>query len=268
MESRTAKTIRNAKWGFVNSIVNMLLPFVVRSFLIYKLGTEYSGLNSLFNSILTVLNLTELGFSTAIVYSMYKPVAENDKDKICALLNVYKKAYRIIGCIILAVGLGLLPFIPCLIKESVPGNVNIYVLYLVYIFDTVISYFLYAYKTSLLSAHQREDILSRNSFFRNVVFSFFKIIVLLFFPDYYLYVLLLPLSTIFMNILNKRDVDKVFPEYLPCGNISESEKKELKKNLVGLTICVRVGRFQPHSVGPKSPIPVGTKVPLYKLCSN
>ncbi|MBR4329805.1 MAG: polysaccharide biosynthesis protein, partial [Candidatus Riflebacteria bacterium] len=84
------------------------------------------GLNSLFTSVLQVLNLTELGVSSALVYSMYKPIAEDNKEKICQLMNLYKYYYRIIGFIILCIGLILLPFIPNLIHGNIPSDINIY----------------------------------------------------------------------------------------------------------------------------------------------
>lgn len=101
---RTKNAMRNIIFGFINRLVLILGPFVIRTILIKKLGAEYLGLSSLFTSILQVLNLTELGFSSAVVYSMYKPIVEKDVEKICALLNFYKKVYRIIGCVILVLG--------------------------------------------------------------------------------------------------------------------------------------------------------------------
>lgn len=71
-------------------IYQMFMPFIMRTVIIYYLGAEFLGLNSLFNSILQVLNLAELGVGSAMVFSMYKPIAENDTQKLCALLNLYK----------------------------------------------------------------------------------------------------------------------------------------------------------------------------------
>ena len=112
----------------------MLVPFITRTVMIRMLGTEYTGLSSLFSSILGVLTLSELGFGTAMTYSMYKPVAENDIDTICALLSLYKKVYRVIGIVIFSGGLLVLPFLGNFISGSCPENVNIYVIYLILIF--------------------------------------------------------------------------------------------------------------------------------------
>ena len=110
--------------------------------MIKVLGAEYLGLNSLFTSILQVLSISELGIGSAIVFSMYKPIAEDDKDTLCALLNIYRKIYYCIGTIILILGLLALPYLPHLISGSHPENINIYILYLIFLFNTVVSYYL------------------------------------------------------------------------------------------------------------------------------
>ena len=233
---RTKNAVRNTKWGLLQKLVNVLLPFLVRTVLIYTLSAQYAGLSSLFTSVLSILSLTELGFSQAIVYSMYKPVAEDDRDKICALLHVYRRAYRIIGSVILGVGLIILPLLPRLIHGDVPADANIYLLYTVYLINNVISYFLYGYKTSLLSAHQREDVISRNTLLYNIILYGVQCAVLLLFRNYYIYTLVIPLATVLLNLLNNRAVTRMFPDYKPAGTIDEEEKAILKKNLVGLMI--------------------------------
>ena len=105
---------------------------------------EYMGLGSLFTSILQVLNLAELGFSSAITFSMYKPIAQGDEETVCALMAYYKKIYRMVGTTIGTAGIVLLPFIRLLIYGTWPEDVNIYLLYVIYLFNTVSSYFLYA----------------------------------------------------------------------------------------------------------------------------
>ena len=108
------------------------MPFVARTVLIKVLGGEYLGLSGLFTSLLSILSLAELGVSNAIISSMYKAVAENDERTICALMLFFKKAYRVIGIIILIVGVAVLPFLPHFIKGDVSTDINIYYLYVIY----------------------------------------------------------------------------------------------------------------------------------------
>ena len=123
---RLKNSKRNMFFGIVYRICLTILPFINRTVLINVLGAEYLGLNSLFSSILNILNLAELGFGSAVVYSMYKPIADNDHSLICALLNFYKKIYRMIGIAIFIVGCIALVFIDKIIAGSVPFENNIF----------------------------------------------------------------------------------------------------------------------------------------------
>ena len=121
---RTKNATRNITSGFVLKIYQLITPFIIRTLMIYFLGMEYVGLNTLFSSILQVLNLAELGVGSAMVYSMYKPIAEDDSDMICALMRLYKIYYRIIGLIVLIAGIIIMPFVPKLISGTVPDGIN------------------------------------------------------------------------------------------------------------------------------------------------
>ena len=124
VKERTKNATRNMIFGILQRMYHMLVPFFMRTAMIYFMGVQYVGLNSLFTSILQVLNLAELGVGSAMVYSMYKPIAEDDKDTICALMRLYKIYYRVIGSAIAVVGLGVTPFIPCLVSGSIPENLD------------------------------------------------------------------------------------------------------------------------------------------------
>jgi len=229
--SRTEKASRNTLTGIVQKLFGLFLPFVVRTVLIKKLGIEYLGLNSLFSSILQVLSLSELGFATAITFNLYKPIAENDREKICALLNAIKKIYHIVGAVILLVGLAIMPFLPHLIEGSYPSDVNLYVLYLIFLFNTVISYFLSAHMGTVLNAYQRSDIENIIFLICNSLYYGLQIAVLFIFPNYYLYIVLMPLSTIAINIVRAIIVNKKYPDLKPCGLISKETKKDISQQV-------------------------------------
>lgn len=234
--SRTQNALRNGITGILNKIVVMVFPFIIRTVLIKELGVEYLGLNNLFASILQVLNVTELGLNSAIVFSMYKPIAQNDTNTICALMNFYKKIYRIIGIIVLIIGLILMPFLKNLINGSYPNEINIYILYLINLFNTVITYFLFAYKNVLLTAHQRSD-LSNNV--NTAVFAIqyvIQIIILVVCKNYYLYVIVNTFTVIFNNIICARIAQKKYPQYICRGNIDKVTLKELGKRIYGLIV--------------------------------
>lgn len=233
---RTRRAFVNIIWGFIEKMITLICPFIIRTIMIYKLGNEYLGLNGLFTSILQVLSLAELGFGDAIVFSMYKPIIENDNKMLSALLNLYKKVYRIIGMVILCVGLLILPFITKFVKGGYPSEVNIYALYCIYLFNTVISYFLFAYKESLLKAHQRNDVNSRILSGCNIVMYVLQIIVLLLFSNYYLYIVIMPVTTIVLNCVRSLFVKKMYPQIVCEGHIEKDAVIGLSKRIIGLTL--------------------------------
>ena len=234
--NRTKNAKRNILFGIINKVVSIALPFILRTAMIQILGAEYLGLNSLFSSVLQVLNLAELGFSEAIVYSMYKPIANNDIEKVCALLRYFRKIYYVIGLTVLIVGLVLLPFLPHLINGSYPANANLYTLFLIYLLNTVLTYWLFAYKTSLLQAFQRNDVVSKIDTIIKIILNAAQLVVLMLFRNYYIYLIVMPICTIGNNLITSYYVDKHFSEYKCRGDVNSDTKKTIKYNVVGLSI--------------------------------
>ena len=115
-ESRTVNAGKNAISALTNKTITLVLAFVSRKFSIQYIGVEYLGINGLFANILTILSLADLGLGKAMNVSLYRPIAENDTDKIAALLGYYKKIYCGIAAGVFVIGMGFLPFLPYLVN--------------------------------------------------------------------------------------------------------------------------------------------------------
>lgn len=224
---RKKNAVRGTLFGIILRIIQIVFPFIIRTIFIHSLGIEYLGLNSLFTAILQVLNLAELGVSSALVFSMYRPIVDNNTEKICQILNLYKRYYRIIGLVILLIGLFLVPIIPYVIKGTVPTDINIYIIYIMNLSATVLSYWLFAYRNSLFVAHQRNDIISIISIVINIIQYAIQVVVLLSLKNYYAYLIITILSQIANNIVTAILSKRYFPEYNPNGVVSSSEKKQI-----------------------------------------
>lgn len=234
--NRIRNAFRNIVWGIMNKIVNILLPFICRTILIQVLGAEYLGLDGLFTSILQVLNIAELGISSAIVFSMYEPVAHDNWKQINALLNLYKKIYRIIGVVILIIGIAVMPLLKYLIKGMVPSDVNLYLLFIIFLGNTVLGYWLFAYKKTLLSAYQREDKLSNVNSIITIIKTVVQLILVCVCKRYYIYIIWLPIFTIIENVWVEFLTKKFFPQCYPEGNIDTATLMGIKKHVAGLFI--------------------------------
>ncbi len=228
---RTKNAVRNLTVGLLLKAVQLLMPFVMRTAMISLLGVAYLGLNSLFTSILHVLNLAELGVGSAMVYAMYRPVAENDTRTLCALMRLYRLYYRVIGGVVLALGLLLLPFLPRLIHGEVPSELNLYLLYLMNLAAAVASYWLFAYRNSILQAHQRVDLVSKATLLTDGLKYAAQLAVLFFLRDYYAYVLVLLLSQALNNLLIAVISHRKYPDCRPAGTLPRAEVRAINRNI-------------------------------------
>lgn len=231
---RTKNASRNIIFGIILKIYQMIIPFLMRTAMIYFMGVQYLGLNSLFASILQVLNLAELGVGSAMVYSMYKPIAEDDADRICALVRLYRTYYNVIGAVIAVLGILLTPFIPNLIKSDLPAELNIYVLYLLNLAATVLSYWMFAYKNSLFQAHQRVDVTSKITLVTNTIQYILQLIIIFGIKDYYIYVIVALFTQIVTNIAIAIAADRMYPEYRPVGKLDKKTVRDINQRIKDL----------------------------------
>lgn len=245
--NKTKNASKNILFGIILKLYQIIVPFFMRTALIYLLGVQYLGLDGLFTSILSVLNLAELGVGSAMVYSMYQPIVEDDSKTICALMRLYKIYYRIIGLIVLCGGLIICPFIPHLISGNIPDELNVYVLYLLNLAATVISYWLFAYKNCLLQAHQRSDIVSKITLLVNTLRYALQFIVLFVFRNYYYYLIIALFAQMLINVVTAIIANKMFPKYKAFGVLAKSLKDNINQKIRDL-FTAKIGAVVVDSV--------------------
>ena len=245
-DSRTKNATRNIVYGVIGRIVSLILPFTTRTIVLYLLGTSYLGIGTLFSSILGFLNLAELGLGSAIAYSMYKPVAENNTEMVCAILLYFRRLHRVIGMVILLVGLLMMPFLDNFIKGETPTNINIYILYSIYLLNSVLSYLWAGYKQSLFASHQRLDISSKVFMIVNVFIHFTQILVLLLSKNFYIFAFVPIAGTLISNITIAVLTKKMYPELYCTGELSNGMKQGIRKNISGL-IGTKLNSIVVHS---------------------
>ena len=228
---RTKNAGKGMAFEILKNFNGIILSFVCRTAMIYCLGIEYTGLGGLYTSILSVLNLAELGVGTAMIYSMYKPIAEDDTNKLCALMNLYRKYLRIIGAVVLGLGLCLMPFLDKLIAGDVPSDINIYILFLMNLAVTVCSYWLFAYKTCILLAHQQNYVTDRIDIVLNFIFSVLQILALIILKNYYAYFGLELVRQICSNLVKAYAAKRRYPQYKAVGKLDKNEEKGIRNKV-------------------------------------
>ena len=231
---RTKNAARNTLFGIINKVITLFIPFIVRTVFIKKLGMEYLGLNSLFTSVLSILNIAELGIGSAIVFDMYGAISNNDIDLLSALYNFYRKAYKYIGIAVAILGISVSPFLPHLIKGNVPEGINLYILYSIHLLNTLLGYFLFSYRASVITAHQRNDILSNLSTVCSLVTYTVQLILLFAGKGYYHYISVTVFGALLSNFLLLIVSKRMYPDINPAGIISDEQKSKIKGRIKAL----------------------------------
>lgn len=229
--SRTSYSLRNIKYEVIGQGVALLFSFLTRMIFVRTLSAEYLGTNGLFTNILSILSFAELGVGTAIIYCLYKPLAENDVETVKTLMHLFKKAYLFIGVTVAGLGVALLPFLSVFINEM-PDIPNINIIYLMYVFNSAISYF-FSYKRSLIIADQKGYISSAYRYGFYSILNIAQMIILVIAHDYLAYLMVQISCTLLENISISRKADRIYG-YLKdkkTARLSSDMKVRIARNI-------------------------------------
>ena len=235
-QSRSINSAKNIAWGYVNIVIGLLLSFINRTVFINILGVEYLGINGLFSNILQMLTLADLGFSTAMAYSYYEPIAENNIDKISTLNRFYKKIYRYVAVGIAAIGLALTPFLEQIINLEQPIE-HLHVYYLMTLAGTVSSY-LMIYKSTLINAYQKNYIVSKYNSMVKLIVTAAQVIFLILTRNFIVYLAIVICGNLLNNLRVSIAADKLFPfiKQNKKGALLKKDKKDIFANIKSMFI--------------------------------
>ncbi|MDQ0270938.1 O-antigen/teichoic acid export membrane protein [Cytobacillus purgationiresistens] len=223
-------------YGLTGQIISIVMSFIVRTVFIYTLGIEYLGVEGLFSSILLMLSLANLGFDTAMIYSMYKPLADKDKYKIQALMNLYKKAYRLIGFVVFIIGLAIVPILPNLMNGTTSVE-HINIIYMLFLLNSASSYY-FVYKQSIIIADQKNYIISKVHTKFVIISNVIQVILLISTRNYIVVLIIQILFRIIENIYLAKKANDLYP-FLKVKNkakLTNEEKKDFFENLYSLLL--------------------------------
>ena len=234
--SRTSNSLRNAGSAIAGQLVTNLLRFACRTVFLRTLGKEYLGISSLYANVITILSITELGFSSAVTFSLYDPLARDDRDAVCALMHFFRNAYRVIAAIMLALGLALMPALPKLMT-GVTDKINIYHYYLLYLAQTVVSYLFFSYKSVLLIADQRKYTADLIAYACQILMALVQMAVLLIWKSFLAYTVLQIVCSALQNICTAWVVDRRYP-YLrrKAPPLAPRERKDIIRRVYAMSL--------------------------------
>ena len=224
---RVKQAEKNIFFGYVSNFIILILGFWQRDIFISVLGKTLLGVNTLYADILSMLSLAELGIGTALNFSLYKPVANNDLEKIKSYMKLYRKAYLAIAGVISVIGLAITPFLPYLIGAGERGSVSVRdltIYYLIFLFNTVSTYFV-AYKYSLVNAQQKNYIQTNITTITKIITVVVQIVILLTTKNFLFYLLTQAVIELLQKIAVSIYFDHLYP-YLRDKNVRKLTKEE------------------------------------------
>lgn len=239
---RSKNSFKSVITGFISNLVTIIVGFIAQAVFVKTLGNEYLGINGLFTNILSMLAIVELGFGSAIIVNLYKPVAEKNKEEIKSLLNFYKIIYRIIAIVVTIIGIILLPFLKYIVGE-ISIDINIRLVFVLYLIDTVSSYLL-TYKRSIIQADQKNYIINIVHFGYTIIMNTLQIIYLIIFKEFIGYLVIKILCRIIENLVNTFLANRLYP-FIKEKNIhpvSVKTKKNIFLKVKGL-LFHKIGGF-------------------------
>lgn len=244
--ARLEQGFRNIVYALGSSVLSSILGFISRTIFIYKLGETYLGLSGLLNNVFGMLTISELGLSTAIGFSLYKPLAEKDYESVSALMSLYRKAYKVIGVFVLISGVALYPFLDFfIVPEEQPYGITY--AYFLFLFNIVLGYFV-SYKTTLINSDNKAYEIVPISVVGNFIQTVLQIIYLFTFSDYFGYLTIQIFCTVAIAILQNRYITKKYTQinFYSKRKLHKNQKQTIKKNIGGLIIA-KIGDYLVNS---------------------
>ena len=226
--SRTRNSVYNIASSIGIRVLTLILSFASRTVFIYVLGAVYLGLQGLFSNVLSFLALSELGIGAAISFLLYKPLADNDIERIKTVMQFYKKCYLVVGFVIIGLGCCLMPFLHYLVNVNQPIPDNLYLIFFLFVLNSAVSYFFVAYKQTLIEANQKKYLLTKLEVTFAIINCIVDIIVLLIFRNFIAYLLFKLLLVIVRNLVLAKKIDCLYPYLKEPVNKSLS-KVEVRK---------------------------------------
>lgn len=223
-ESRTAKSIKNAKVALAFYFINLILQFFSRKIFLEYLGAEVLGLNTTAQNLLGFLNLAELGIGGAVAYNLYKPLFEKNTQAINEIVSVQGWLYRRVAYAVIAGACILMCFFPLIFAKAQVPLWYTYGSFIVLLVGALLSYFI-NYRQIVLTADQKEYKITLNVQGFKILKVVLQILAIRYLSNGYVYWMVLELL---FSATAAVVLDKVLKREYPWLKSSPSQGRELK----------------------------------------
>ncbi len=210
MGERVHRSVMNIKVGMFFYILSLFLAFFSRKVFLNCLGAEFIGLTGMLMNIMSFLSVAELGIGTSIVYFLYKPLQEDNHERINEIMSMLAFLYRCIGLIIGSCGILISLFFPWWFGHLGTGLPLVYFAFYSFLATTVSAY-VFNYKQLLVSANQKQYLV--NAYFQTIaiVQSLTQILLAYYYRNLWLWVVVGLVFTIIGIIVFNIRIRQLYP---------------------------------------------------------
>lgn len=221
---RSKNSLFNIISVILMQVSSLVIGLVARRVFLDYLPVELLGVSGLFNSFFYSIGLIDIGFASILIYNLYKPINENDEATILKTVAIFKKIYFMIGSIIFIIALMAMPFIDHIFIIDYDNISTVYLIYFIQLLTTVIKYF-FIHKANILIVNQKRYIINFITVGVDLIFFVLKMVSIMVFHSYIVYLWVLFAYTLVLNLLNLMITHKAYPylKKLPKVNLKEIE---------------------------------------------
>lgn len=210
MSERVHRSVMNIKVGMLFYMLSLLLAFYSRKVFLDCLGNEFMGLTGMLMNIMSFLSVAELGIGTSIVYFLYKPLQEDNHQKINEVMSILAFLYRCIGLIIILSGAIVSLFFPWWFGHLTTGLPLVYFAFYAFLTSSAAGY-IFNYKQLLVNANQKQYLV--NAYFQTIgiVQSLVQILLAYYYRNLWLWVVVGLVFTVIGIIVFNHRIQQLYP---------------------------------------------------------
>lgn len=138
----------------------MLAGLILPKTILNCYGSEVNGVVTSITQFVSYLTLVEVGLGDAAIYALYKPLADNDQQRINGIMTATNRFYMKSGVIFTLLLLGLAGLYPLFAKVEAFNGAELFLLVLILGMNSMLDFFTLGKYRAILNADQKVYVIS------------------------------------------------------------------------------------------------------------
>ena len=138
MQKNSARELKlNIIIGVLNQVLSLLINLISKNAIRTSLNLDYLGLQTVFGNFCDIMFFAFPGIGIALMFSLYRPFAEQDHARIRSIYQFYNKLYKRLCLVVLAVGAVATALVLVVVNARI-ANLEIVYTYLTYLLSIIV----------------------------------------------------------------------------------------------------------------------------------